>query len=86
MKKALAVVFAIGVLDAVLFLANPGFGGGHGRFDQFIGLFGLPWIFVPWPEFLVKYDFVWLVILPFLMNSVVVVILARFLRKRTSSR
>jgi len=62
MKNAFIAVSVITLLATILFILNHGFGGGHGKYDSALGVLGLPWILIPWPDFLFKHDFVWLVL------------------------
>lgn len=85
----LAILVGVVVLAAVasiLFVAQGGFGAGHGRFDQLIGILGLPWmavlIVIPWPESLWIGDYVMIVLLPLVLNLVVVLVLWMVLRWR----
>lgn len=44
-----ALPIAGGLVASALFEVQGGFGGGHGPFDQAIGIIGLPWIsWLPW--------------------------------------
>ncbi len=85
--RALALfVCLVAIAATVLFLRQGGFGGGHLRYDQILGLLGLPWTLIPWPEaFFSRSDFVWLVALPFLLNLGIVFLLrAALYRKKTN--
>jgi hypothetical protein len=73
-------VVLITVASTILFFAQGGFGGGHGRFDGVIFLLALPWALIHWPEFLTKSDFVWLIALPFILNVLVLLLFARVRR------
>jgi len=81
-----SVVLAVSVLSSILFLAQGGFGRGHGRFDQAIGLLGLPWLLIfvvdSWPESLWLGDYVMIVLLPLALNLCVVLVLHLVLRRR----
>jgi len=84
-KVALLAVTAIAAVSSVLFLKQGGFGGGHGEFDKALFIIGLPWAGIPWPETLIKHDFVWLIGLPFCLNFVTVLLItAAFRLKRRS--
>jgi hypothetical protein len=84
MKKAviIAVLIAAGMAlsSTLLFSVQGGFGGGHGDSDWIIFVLGLPWAALPWPEFLIKHDFVWLIALPFVLNFVSILAVAGTLR------
>jgi hypothetical protein len=80
--RLLVLVAAIAATSSVLFLRQGGFGGGHGDFDKVIFVLALPWSEIPWPEFLTKHDFVWLVGLPLLLNVATVLVLAVAVRAR----
>jgi hypothetical protein len=70
------IVSAIAVVATGLFIAQGGFGGGHGSFDQVLFVLALPWSMVPWPELFTSNDFTWLVVLPFFLNLAVVAVLS----------
>jgi len=85
LQIALALVILAGATSTLLFLIQGGFGGGHGRFDCAIAILGLPWILVPWPEFLYRHDSIWLLVLPFVLNlSIVGGLLALRLRAQSA--
>jgi len=69
MRVALLLAVVIAAASAVLFLKQGGFGGGHGDFDKIIFILGLPWTGIPWPQFIIKHDFIWLIGLPLAMNA-----------------
>jgi preprotein translocase subunit SecE len=81
-----SVVLAVFVLSSILFLAQGGFGRGHGRFDQAIGLLGLPWVLIwfviPWPSSIESSDYFMLVLLPLVLNLAVVLALWTLLERR----
>ncbi len=56
----------------VAFLAQGGFGRGHGLLDPVIGVLALPWALLPWPEAFLRRDIMWLVLIPFALNSAVI--------------
>jgi len=68
MKAALVVVTIVAAVAVSLFFVQGGFGGGHGRFDRTIFILGLPWAAIPWPGFVIRYDFAWLIGLPLILN------------------
>jgi hypothetical protein len=70
------IVTAIAVVATGLLVAQGGFGGGHGSFDQVLFVLSLPWSMVPWPEPFTTNDFTWLVVLPFFLNLAVVAVLS----------
>jgi hypothetical protein len=82
LKKAFIVVSVITLLATVLFILNRGFGGGHGTYDSALGILALPWILLPLPGFLFKYDFVWLVLTPFILNFLAVLVLGRLVLRQ----
>ena len=65
-----AVPIVAAALATVLFLLQHGFGAGHGRFDQALGVLALPGILVlmylPIPERIP--DFVLVILLPAVVN------------------
>jgi hypothetical protein len=77
MKKGFIAVFGITLVASFVFMLNRGFGGGHGTYDSILGILALPWVLLPWPNFLFKYDFVWLVFIPFILNLLVVFVVGR---------
>jgi hypothetical protein len=77
-----SIALVTGGLACGLFLAQGGFGAGHLRFDRVLVLLGFPWTFISWPQVVVRYDFVWLVLLPTLINLVLLVALTTLLRRR----
>jgi hypothetical protein len=85
-KIALLAVIAIAAMSSLLFLKQGGFGGGHGNFDSALLILGLPWAWVPWPEPLIKYDFVWLIGLPFALNVVSVLVITTVIRAVTTRK
>jgi hypothetical protein len=86
MKRILQFVLALiglaAATSSVLFLIQGGFGGGHGRFDRAIGILGFPWVLIPWPDVFFRFDFVPLVLLPFVINLGIVTALMG-IRQRT---
>lgn len=76
--KLIACATAIPVVAALvstcLFVAQHGFGRGHGRFDMAIGLLGCPAILLierlPVPGFVEQYDLLLIVWFPTLLNLV----------------
>jgi len=68
----LLIVLAAFAASSFLFVAQGGVGAGHMRFDQVIGILGLPWLWVleliPWPESLWLGDYVMIVLLPLVLN------------------
>lgn len=80
MRKALLVVVVLALTSSALFWGQGGFGGGHGNFDKPVFILGLPWTLVPWPEFLIKHDFVWLIGLPFALNVLSVFVITTAIR------
>jgi hypothetical protein len=68
------VISAVFVLSAGSFLLEGGFGGGHGNLDIVIFVVGLPWDIIPWPPFVAAHDFVWLIVLPLVLDVAVFVV------------
>lgn len=63
-------------IATLLFKVQHGFGGGHLSFDGALAFLALPWILVPWPEwFNWASDYIWLILIPFLLNSSIVAII-----------
>lgn len=95
-RVALLAVGASGIVSSLLYFAQGGFGGGHGRFDLAIFALGLPWDLVigtlpdtAWPALFRSNDYSWLIATPLLLNlSAVLAIstLVRRLRRRTRAK
>jgi len=66
--KIILVLAGMFSVSAVLFVAQGGFGGGHGRFDWFIFIVGLPWILLPWPGSVVNFEPIFLFAIPFFLD------------------
>ena len=83
---ALVGVLGLAAVASALFVAQGGVGRGHMRFDQVIGILGLPWLLIlevtPWPESLWLGDYVMIVLLPLACNLAVVLVLWRLLTRR----
>jgi hypothetical protein len=77
------VVLLAGALSATMFVAQGGFGGGHGKFDPVLILLGLPWSILPLPEVISEHDALRIVATPVLANAVLLGTLTAVLRKRT---
>ena len=73
-------------LAAVLFVAQGGFGGGHGPFDLMIFVLGVPWtlilLLLPWTEALWVSDYVMLVLVPLGLNLLFAAVLGVVLARR----
>ena len=82
MKKGFLAIWVITLLATLLFILNHGFGGGHGVYDSALGILALPWVLIPWPSFLFRYDFVWLVLIPLVLNLLVVFVFGRLILKQ----
>lgn len=82
----LLIVLAAFAASSFLFVLQGGVGAGHLRFDQVIGILGLPWLWVPelipWPESLWVSDYVMVVLLPLVCNLAVVLLLWALLKRR----
>ncbi len=81
MTRGLITIFGIALVATVLFVVNHGFGAGHGNYDLALGILGLPWILLPWPQFLRQHDFAWLVVVPFGLNYLLVLTVSRLARR-----
>ena len=79
MKKGFIVVLAVALIASLLFTLNRGFGGGHGKYDGILGVLALPWILLPWPDFLYHRDFVWLIFVPLVLNLLSVFSIGRLI-------
>jgi hypothetical protein len=78
---------AAGITALVLFLLQGGFGGGHGRFDQAIGVLGVPGIFLSAAVVglfgVPQSDLGIVVVLPALFNFALTLTIALVLRRLT---
>jgi hypothetical protein len=81
----LRIVLTIGAVSASCFLAQGGFGGGHGNFDRVIFVLSLPWSLIPWPDFVMTSDIVWLVVLPVVLNAGVALLAGALFRAESRS-
>jgi NADH:ubiquinone oxidoreductase subunit 5 (subunit L)/multisubunit Na+/H+ antiporter MnhA subunit len=79
-KAALVAVTMVAIVATAFFLLQGGFGGGHGRFDRTIFVMGLPWAAMPWPYVVIRYDFVWLIGLPWVLNLASVLLIVSAIR------
>ena len=69
MRTALFLSALVVALAATsCFLAQGGFGGGHGDLDRVLFALALPWSLIPWPQPFVSVDFGWLILMPFILN------------------
>ncbi len=80
------VPISAAVLAATLFFVQGGFGGGHGRFDQALGILGLPGILlttgVAQSAHLQVNDLVAIVLLPASLNMLLVSLLVVLMRPK----
>jgi hypothetical protein len=83
-----AIPLAAAIVATALFLMQHGFGGGHGRFDQALGILALPGILVvehlPLSESIP--DFILVILLPAVFNIVLWIGLALILRSLLRGR
>lgn len=77
---------AAGVLSAVCFVVQGGFGGGHGDWDVVLWALSLPWTFISWPDFIQRSDFVRLTLLPFVLNVLSITLVRAALNRRSRLR
>ncbi len=84
LQVLLVLVFLAAATSAVLYVVQGGFGAGQGRFDREVAVLGLPWLLIiPWPKFADRFTFLWVVVLPFVINFSIVsalIVLRRRLR------
>jgi hypothetical protein len=66
------VPFVIALVAFAIYFGQGGFGGGHGKFDRILSVLGFPWIFIPYGRFIFPADFIWLILIPLVFNSLVV--------------
>jgi hypothetical protein len=76
-----SIVILAGGLEFGLFLMQGGFGAGHGRFDRALVWLSFPWSLIPWPEIVIKSDFIWLVLIPISINVIFVLALTIAVRR-----
>lgn len=62
------IAVVVAGLAMTFFWIQGGFGGGHGDFDRLIYVLGLPWAAIPWPDMMLRHDFVWLIGIPLVLN------------------
>lgn len=83
-RPLVAAFFCVAALLALAatacLLAQGGFGWGHGALDRAMFALALPWSLIPWPAGLVTFDFVWLVLMLFLIDVTIVATVA-YLRR-----
>ena len=72
---------ALVLISTLIYFAQGGFGGGHGSFDRLLFILGLPWCLLPLPGPFHRSDLIWLIAVPFLINSMLVSLLTLWLRK-----
>ncbi len=65
------LIIADCILSTILFVTLGGFAGGHLHFDRVIFILVLPWILIPWPEAVWRYDFVPFILIPLAMNAAI---------------
>ena len=81
--RLLMVPLMLGCTSATLFIAQGGFGGGHGTVDWLIVTLMLPAVLlvqvVPLPSWILHYDFVYTIVLPTGLNTALVLLVGRLL-------
>lgn len=75
-----SIVLGIAAVASCLYAIQGGFGGGSGMYDRVLFVLGLPWILAPWPRLAGGLDYVWLIVLPLILNMTCVAVLCRILR------
>jgi len=68
------------ISSMAIYFSQGGFGGGHGSSDLLLRILGLPWVLIPWPIHFPG-DFVWLSIIPFVLNVALVSVVRFAFRK-----
>ena len=81
LKILILLAGGVALTSSAMFLKQGGFGAGHGDLDKPIFLLGLPWSVIPWPDFVTKSDFLWLIVLPFVLNMLSILLLAFLVRR-----
>ena len=71
----------VAAVATACFVMQDGLGGGHGELDRVLFALALPWSLIPWPELFASIDFVWLVLLPFILNVATIVVGACVIQK-----
>jgi hypothetical protein len=75
--RLLWLLLCLGAFSStVLFALQGGFGGGHLRFDRVLYLLGWPWNHIPLPEFILRHNWVYIVAIPWMINILVVALIA----------
>lgn len=73
----------------MLFIAQGGFGGGHGKFDAWLLMLGFPGIFlaqlIPLPTWITHYDISYSVVFPALINTCLIWLCYAISRSKGSS-
>lgn len=69
------------LLSSLVYFLQGGFGGGDGHYDWLLLVLGLPWSLCPLPAVFHSADLIWLVVVPFVFNAVLVAGLTLVLRK-----
>lgn len=68
-----AVPLICGLAATAMFVTQGGFGGGHGPYDFFIGILGLPSILLmemlPLPDLILEYDILLVIWIPVFVNT-----------------
>jgi len=75
------VPLALGLPSTLIYFGQGGFGGGHGSYDRLLFALGLPWCLLPLPGLFHSSDLIWLIAVPFVINSMIFSLLAFWLRK-----
>jgi hypothetical protein len=78
--KLCVLAVAIAAISAACFLGQGGFGAGHGDLDRVIFVLALPWAMIPWPDFVLARDIVWLVLLPPFLNVATIAVVTAVTR------
>jgi hypothetical protein len=79
-------IIVIAIASTILYWAQGGFGGGHGRFDKTLYVLALPAAALPWPEVLRRRDYMWLIVMPLLVNLSLSALLRAVLARLRASR
>lgn len=89
-KVMVAIPLLAGLTASLLFLAQGGFGGGHGKFDGLIVVLGLPTVLMsesaPLPNFITRHDFFLIVALPTVMNTLLFFLVAQIIKDLKRSK
>jgi|GEM_PF-5497228 len=68
------IPLAVAFFSAMLYLIQGGFGAGHGDLDLLLWVLALPWSLIEWPGIFYWRDYLWLIVVPFVCNGILLFI------------